>query len=172
MRYLTFIAFVGTVYCANWALKHWGTVPVGFGLRAPAGVWFAGVAFVLRDWLQEIAGRLWVVAAILAGAALSYWVGASVTIPGGHVSIAVASGIAFMLSEFADFSVYTPLRERNLPAAVLASQIVGAVVDSILFLILAFGSLTLLQGQIVGKVWVGLFVAVYLFSRRARVRTA
>lgn len=163
-------AFVATVYGANWALKRWGTVPVGFGLDAPAGVWFAAVAFVLRDWLQEIAGRLWVVIAILMGAALSYWVGASITIPGGHLSLALASGAAFMVSELADLSVYTPLRERNLPLAVLASQIVGAIADSILFLVLAFGSLSLLSGQILGKTWIGLFVAVYLFARRARVR--
>ena len=144
-------AFVATVYAANWALTRWGVVPVGFGLEAPAGVWFAGLGFLLRDLLHEVAGRAWVVGAILVGAALSYWLGANVELPGGHVPIAVASAIAFLASEFADCSVYAPLRERALTAAVGVSQVVGAAVDSALFLWLAFGSLALFAGQFVGK---------------------
>lgn len=150
-RITLFAAFVGTVWLANYAVTHWGLVPVGFGLEAPAGVYAAGLGFLLRDALHEAAGRLWVIAAILAGALLSWWLGASATIPGGRVSIAVASGLAFLLSEFCDFAVYAPLRERTLTAAVGISQVAGAVVDSILFLTLAFGSLALFWGQFVGK---------------------
>jgi len=36
---------------------------------------------------------------------------------------------------------------------VLASSVVGLVVDSVLFLWLAFGSLEFLAGQILGKLW-------------------
>ena len=79
--------------------------------------------------------------------------------------------VAFLLSEFADFAVYTPLARRRLVAAVVASSIVGLVVDSIVFLWLAFGSLEFLFGQIVGKVWMVLlsipFVAVSAPPRRA-----
>jgi uncharacterized PurR-regulated membrane protein YhhQ (DUF165 family) len=37
--------------------------------------------------------------------------------------------------------------------AVVASSVVGLVVDSVVFLWLAFGSLEFLLGQIVGKTW-------------------
>ena len=37
--------------------------------------------------------------------------------------------------------------------AVVASGVVGLVVDSIVFLWLAFGSLDFLAGQVVGKAW-------------------
>ena len=37
--------------------------------------------------------------------------------------------------------------------AVLASAAVGAALDSVVFLRLAFGSLQFLAGQIVGKLW-------------------
>lgn len=37
--------------------------------------------------------------------------------------------------------------------AVLASSVVGLAVDSVLFLQLAFGDLSYLPGQIVGKLW-------------------
>lgn len=65
----------------------------------------------------------------------------------------IASTVAFLLSELADFAVYTPLQERGLVLAVLASSTVGLAVDSVLFLWLAFGSLEFLAGQIVGKGW-------------------
>jgi hypothetical protein len=161
-------AYVGVIWLANWALTRWGVVSVGFGLVAPAGVYFAGLALGLRDVLQDSLGRLAVVVAILLGAAVSYWLGANTEIPGGHVSIAVASGCAFLLSEAADFAVYTPIRERAWLGAVTASNIVGAVVDSLLFLTLAFGTVELWKGQVVGKLWVtALFVAALYVLRLA-----
>jgi len=57
------------------------------------------------------------------------------------------------LSELADFAVYTPLQRRGLLLAVLASSLVGLVVDSLVFLTLAFGSLDFLAGQVIGKAW-------------------
>lgn len=165
-----FAALVATVYGANWALETHGLVPVGFGLEAPAGVYFAGLAFGLRDILHETGGRRWVFAAIVTGAALSYVVSDGVTIPGGHASIAVASASAFLLAELADFAVYSPLRTRHWPAAVTASNLVGAVVDSALFLWLAFGSVTgdVLAGQIIGKAWMipPAMLAAWAWKRR------
>jgi uncharacterized PurR-regulated membrane protein YhhQ (DUF165 family) len=84
----------------------------------------------------------------------------------------VASAAAFLLSEFADFAVYTPLARRRLVAAVVASSVVGLVVDSIVFLWLAFGSLEFLIGQIIGKLWMVLLATpfvVYLRRRDERV---
>lgn len=151
MKWLTAGAFVGTVYAANWALTHYGVIHLFGGLYAPAGVFFAGLGFLLRCALQEVASRVWVIGAIVAGALLSYWLGASAHIPGGHVSIAVASASAFLFSELADWSIYTPLRERTIVGGITAAQVVGATVDSLLFLWLAFGSVTLFWGQFVGK---------------------
>lgn len=172
-----FAAFVATVYGANWALDTYGIVPIGFGLMAPAGVYFAGLAFGLRDLLREAAGRTWrrwVLSAIAVGAILSYVLGDAVTLPGGLVPIALASALAFGLSELADAAVYEPLRERGRARAALASNLVGAVVDSALFLWLAFGSLDFLFEQVVGKMYmVAPVVAVLWFMRsRREVATA
>lgn len=168
MRYLTFAAFVATVWAANWALTRYGVVSVGFGLHAPAGVFFAGLGFLLRDVLHELGGRVWVLAAIATGAVVSYLLGADATIPGGLVPIAVASAAAFGVSELADLSVYVPLRERSLSAAVGLSQVAGAAADSALFLGLAFGSLGLFAGQFVGKTLMVLPVVAVLAVRRMR----
>lgn len=51
----------------------------------------------------------------------------------------------------------------------LLSGATGALVDSALFLALAFGSLDFLWGQFLGKVWWSLFVAL-LWWAAARAR--
>jgi uncharacterized PurR-regulated membrane protein YhhQ (DUF165 family) len=145
--------YIATIFAANWAIATFGQVPVGFGLIAPAGVYFAGLAFTLRDLTQEALGRRWTVVAIIAGAVLS-----AIVSP----QFAFASGAAFLLSETADFLVYAPLRERNWTVAVAASNVVGLVLDSALFLMLAFGSLDFFAGQVVGKGWVTLLTVLPL----------
>jgi len=112
---------------------------------APSGVLMAGIALVLRDLVQRRLGVMASSLAILAGAALS----ALLAPP----ALVIASAVAFLLSEFADLGVYTPLARRGLVVAVVASGVAGLVVDSIVFLWLAFGSLDFLSGQVVGKAW-------------------
>lgn len=163
------ILYVLTILGANYAITHWGnapaflggpyTVPVWPGIEAPSGVLFAGFAFTFRDLTQEWLGRKAVIVAILAGALLS-WVVTS------NRDLAMASAVAFLFSEFADFGVYQPLRERRWLLAVFASNVVGLVIDSILFLQIAFGSLDFIEGQIIGKLWTTVFAVVVLLALR------
>ena len=168
------VLFCLTIPAANWMIGHVGTVcvpngpclvPVAPGIMAPSGVLMVGAALVLRDLVQRRLGVEFGLGAIAAGAAIS----AGLAPP----SLVLASATAFFLSEFADFAVYTPLARRRLVVAVVASSIVGLIVDSIVFLWLAFGSLEFLLGQIVGKLWMVLlavpFVA-YLRRRDERLR--
>jgi queuosine precursor transporter len=154
------IGYILVIVLANWAIQAFGLVPVGFGLLAPAGVYFAGLAFTLRDLVQEQLGRRWTVGAILAGAAISAAL---------SPQLAIASGIAFLVSELADFAVYTPLRQRHWLLAVALSNTVGLVADSVLFLWLAFGSLEFLAGQVVGKGWMTLLAVALLWTVRRRL---
>lgn len=163
MRVLAAVAYLATIVAANWAIVHFGVVPVGLGLMAPAGVYFAGLAFTLRDIVHAAAGRAVTLLVIVAGAALSFLIASP--------ALAVASAVAFGVSELADFAVYEPLHRRRWVLAVAASNIVGLVVDSILFLSLAFGSLAFLPGQIVGKFWMTLLAIVVLVPIR-RLRRA
>ena len=150
--FLYLLAFTLCIPAANWMLGNLGTVcppdgpcliPVAPGLMAPSGVLLAGLALVLRDLVQRRLGKMWSLAAILAGALLSWWL--------APPALVVASALAFLLSELVDFAVYTPLQERRLVLAVVASSLVGLIVDSMVFLYLAFGSLDFIAGQIVGK---------------------
>jgi uncharacterized PurR-regulated membrane protein YhhQ (DUF165 family) len=157
MKYAPLLAYVATIFAANWAITTFGLVPVGFGLVAPAGVYFAGLAFTFRDLTQDSLGRRWTFLAILLGAALS-----------GFLSgpLAIASGAAFLVSETCDLLVYSPLRERRWLLAVGLSNTVGLIVDSVLFLWLAFGSLEFLAGQVVGKTEMTILAVVVLWGWR------
>jgi queuosine precursor transporter len=152
---LFLVLFALTIPAANWLIGNVGTtcvpphgpclLPVAPGLVAPSGVTMVGIALVLRDLVQRRLGTAVSALAVLVGSGLS-----ALFAP---ASLVVASATAFLLSEFADLAVYTPLARRRLVTAVMASSCVGLVVDSVVFLWLAFGSLDFLGGQVVGKAW-------------------
>lgn len=168
--YTAAAAFVGTVWFSNWLLARYGVVPIGFGLYAPAGVFAVGVAFTLRDIVHRTLGRTAVFACIAVGCALAYFVEANVHLPGSHVSIAVASAIAFLLSETADLAVYTPLEERSFVGAVAASNVVGSVIDSALFLwLVGLLSSSLLEGQVFGKLLMTALAIPFVYAARGRL---
>jgi len=165
------VLFGVSIPLANWLIGNVGTscvpdgpcvIPVWPGISAPSGVLAVGAALVLRDMVQRRLGLIWALAAIAAGAALSGLVAAP--------ALVLASILAFALSETADLAVFTPLQRRGLVLAVAASGAVGILVDSILFLSLAFGSLDFLAGQIIGKSWVLLLSLplIHLLRRRDR----
>jgi uncharacterized PurR-regulated membrane protein YhhQ (DUF165 family) len=151
------VAFAATIPAANWLIGNVGTecipngpclVPVGFGLMAPSGVLMIGAALVLRDAVHEAGGVRSALFAIAIGAAASWFL--------APAALVLASVSAFLLAELADLAVYTPLRRKRLATAVLASGAVGAVIDSAVFLWLAFGSLDFVSGQVLGKLWMSL----------------
>ncbi|WP_417452577.1 VUT family protein [Kiloniella sp.] len=164
-----FIAFLFCIPFANWMIGNVGTVcvvdgpcllPVGPDTMAPSGVLMIGAALVLRDMVQRRLGKKWALIAIVIGAALSAYV--------APPALVVASAAAFLLSELADFAVYTPLQERRLVLAVLASSAVGLVIDSVVFLQLAFGNLDFLLGQVLGKSWMVLLALPLISLLRKR----
>lgn len=159
-------AFLACILVANYVTTEYGMIPVGFGLVATAGTYLAGLTFVLRDSIQDGAGKYAVLALIVVGAALSYFVAAPF--------IALASGVAFLASETADLIVYTPLRRRGYVRAAIASNVVGALVDTVLFLWIAgfpvWGSV---PGQMVGKLAItGLVIAAVVAVRNRRAVAA
>lgn len=150
MKYALSSVFVALAVFANWlASKYVVHVPLTTYV-APAGVFCIGAALVLRDWLQQIAGLWWTLALVVIGGGASYLIGDAA----GWTSlqkIALASLVAFIVSETVEAAVFTPLRNRNLTAGVLASGMVGNALDSWLFLTLAFGSTAFFWGNFIGK---------------------
>lgn len=167
------LLYLATIPAANWMIGNVGAVclpqgpclvPVGFGLTAPSGVLVIGIALVLRDLVHRDLGARWAAAGVAAGSALSFAI--------APPALAIASFVAFAVSEALDQAVYTPLRRRRLVLAVLASGVVGAIADSALFLWLAFGSLDHVAGQIVGKLWMVGAAAGFFWLRSRRSAAA
>ena len=167
------VGFTATIPAANWLIGNVGTfcapngpclIPVAPGLMAPSGVLMIGLALVLRDVVHQYLGWRWSFVAILIGTLMSVLV--------APPALVVASCAAFLLSESADLAVYAPLRQRRLWLAVAASGAVGSIVDSVLFLFLAFGSLDHLAGNVVGKIWMSALAVIVIFAiRRINITT-
>ncbi len=167
---LFFSLFLAMIPAANYALLHFGTsclpnepcvLPVWFYpvIYAPSGVMFAGLAFVLRDILQRMAGLSVSLIAVVCGTVLSYLF--------VDERLAIAGSIAYFLSEITDTSVYSYLQKYNLIVAIFISACTGLLIDSLVFLHLAFHSYQFLTGQIIGKLWVVILsIPIIQFSRK------
>ena len=169
------VAFVATVVVANWLVKHYGPVRVWpTALLAPAGVYAAGLAFLLRDTLQRLAGNYVALAGIAAGTVLSVFIATP--------ELAFASASAFAASEAAGLAFFWLLGGTfggpgRVLTALVTSSLVAAAIDSWLFLTLAFHNTAFFNGQFVGKVSVtALALPLVLLARRSyaapRVATA
>lgn len=132
-------------------------LPVAPGIWTASGVYVAGLALAMRDVCHERFGAVAAFAAVLIGAALSAWV---------SPALAFASASAFILCEISDTAVYAGLRRRlSRAAAVAASGIVGACVDGMVFVWLAFGSLDLGAGNVIGKLYASGALAAFWWMR-------
>lgn len=166
---IAFALYVATIPFANWMIGNVGTIcipdgpcmiPVGFGMLAPSGVLMVGAALILRDIVQREFGWHMALVAIFVGAGIS----ALVAPP----ALVIASVAAFLFSEAADLAVYTPLQRKNFPVAIALSGVVGAVIDSAIFLYLAFGNLDHIDGQIWGKASMSIAAGVIIGAWRWR----
>lgn len=164
-------AFTLCIPGANWMIMNVGTsciengpclIPVAPNMLAPSGVIVVGLALIFRDLVQRRLGIVWCITAIFLGALLSAFL--------APPSLLLASGAAFLLSELADCAIYTPLQRKRFVLAVVASGAIGIVVDSALFLHLAFGNMEFLIPQIIGKAWVIALAIPIIVWLRARDR--
>ncbi|MGE0740536.1 MAG: VUT family protein [Hyphomonadaceae bacterium] len=122
--------YVGLMPVINWAFAGIPTIPLPDALGG--GDWHpftivTGLVLVVRDFAQREL-KHWIFAAMFAGLALS-------TLTSWPV-IVVASGVAFLISETADWAVYT-FSKRPLSQRILLSSAVGAPIDQVAFLGLA-----------------------------------
>jgi uncharacterized PurR-regulated membrane protein YhhQ (DUF165 family) len=151
------------------------------GLAAPGGTYAVGVALALVEVAHRTAGsrregwrnaQVMIASGFLASGVLAAYVAIvdanEAAFPGQQFGvlastwrIVLASLAAFAVSESLDNVLGAWLRDR-IPdwARVLSTNPVSAPVDSVVFLAAAFGSLALVEGQIVAKL--GATVAIGL----------
>lgn len=141
-------------------------------LIIPVGSLFAGAVFILRDLVQLKHGKRKTYTTIIWAAALSAALSVSL---GDTAHVAVASAVAFFISEATDTEIFSRLRS-SLVARVLLSGIVGGCLDSVIFVVLGLSPLgagmitwtavpSAILGQLLVKAVVQLLAACYLMIR-------
>lgn len=170
------ILYVALIPFLNWAFGFVGDVPIvapnewaenGISLHPLALV--TGLVFVVRDFVQrEIGQKVLILMAIAIGWSFYY----------AWIVIALASGLAFAISEGFDWLVYTFTKYR-LSTRILLSSAVAAPIDTTVFL---YGADLLKQwefGEPAGNTlhlanWtviiIGKMITAYVLSRIIRRR--
>lgn len=160
-------AYVGLMPLINWSFSAVPLIPLPvIGLYQPLAI-VTGLVLVVRDFAQREIGHR-VLAAMLLGLAFSV-----MTTP---ITIVMASGAAFLVSETVDWAVYT-WTKRPLSERVMLSSLFGAPIDSAVFLyganIARPGSLAMgtLVTSVISKL-IGAAVVALVIARRERKAAA
>jgi uncharacterized PurR-regulated membrane protein YhhQ (DUF165 family) len=123
-------AYVGLMPFINWSFAAVPTAHIpdwlGGGQFQPLAI-VTGLVLVVRDFAQRELGH-WIWGAMIVGLALS-----TLT---SWITVVVASGLAFLISETVDWAVYT-FSKRPLSQRIMLSSVASAPLDQIVFIGLA-----------------------------------
>jgi uncharacterized PurR-regulated membrane protein YhhQ (DUF165 family) len=151
------VLYVVSIVAVNWlfiALAPWST-PLGDLYLANVIV---GFVFVLRDYAQRELGHYVLLATAVAGALTYFMV---------DPAIAIASITAFVLSEAADWAIYSFTR-RPLSERILVSSILAVPLDTLTFQYLAqYLTPAAFTTEVLSKA-VGVVIVWYLLRLRDR----
>lgn len=117
-------AYVALIVAVNYGFTVVPLVPTPWGDMFPPMSLAVGLVFVARDFAQRETGH-WVIGAMLVGGALSYFMASPY--------VAIASVTAFLVSETADWLIYTWTR-RSFAQRILISSAISTPIDSAVFL--------------------------------------
>ena len=120
------ILYVALIVAVNYGFTVAPMVALPGGEMWPPISLAVGFVFIARDYAQREIGHR-VIIAMLAAGVISYFMASPF--------VAVASVAAFLISEFADWAVYS-FTGRSFARRVLLSSAVGTPIDSAVFLAL------------------------------------
>jgi uncharacterized PurR-regulated membrane protein YhhQ (DUF165 family) len=139
------------------AFVIWFGIVTIAGLTFPAGVVWIGLTFSFRDFVQRYWGdwAIW-----------SWMIAASIITLFFNMDIALASMTAFFVSESLDWFIFKVLK-RSFASRVIWSNLFSCSVDSLIFVLLAFGPVwPAIFGQAIIKYLSGLIVLPFLIGRQ------
>ena len=156
MRYKFTTLYIALIVVVNYAFTVVSLVKLPDGTMWPPVSLLVGFVFVARDFAQRKIGHK-VLLAMLVGVAISYFM--------ANPFVATASAAAFLISELVDWAVFT-YTKRPLSQRILFSSLLGAPVDSAIFL----GLLGLLSpvgvAAMTASKLVGAFIVWWMIRRR------
>lgn len=149
MKYRFTFLYVLSIVLVNYGFVKIPPIEVFAGTFWPPMSLLVGFIFVIRDFSQREIGH-YVLVAMLLGAGISWFMASP--------QVAMASAVAFMISELVDWLVYT-VTKRPLSERILYSSILGTPVDSVIFLgMIGFLSPIALIIQVLSKIFGALIV--------------
>lgn len=119
-----FVAYVLAILAVNIGFSYVPMVETPIGMLSPIAIAVGGI-FVLRDYVQRSIGHhvLWGVG---IGAVLSWWL--------ADPFVAIASVLAFVSSELADWALYT-ITKKPFHQRVWVSSLLSTPIDTAVFLL-------------------------------------
>lgn len=157
-------AYIASAVVANLAVARWGADALPF-----TAFFLVGLDLLARDALHEAwSGRgLWPkMGALVVSGSLVTWV-----VSPFAERVALASSVSFACAGASNAAVYALLARRSRFARMQASNVVAAVVDSVVFPAIALGVLSVYvsMSQAGAKVGGGLFwTGVYFWTKGSR----
>jgi uncharacterized PurR-regulated membrane protein YhhQ (DUF165 family) len=124
MHFKYSILYIFLIVAVNYGFTVVSFLPLPGGEMWPPLSLVVGFIFVARDFAQREVGHKVIIAMFLAGA-LSYVMASP--------ALAFASVAAFLVSEFADWAVYS-FTGRPFAQRILLSSVLGTPLDSVVFL--------------------------------------
>lgn len=135
--YAAAVLLLLAVVLANWATAHYPPW-TWWWLVIPAGTWFIGAVFVLRDAVQLALGRR----AAYAVLAAALGVNLLMSLRNDDLAwITAGSALAFAASGVCDTETFTRL-PRGVVQRVLAAGVASGLVDSTIFVLVGLSPLT------------------------------
>lgn len=123
MKYSTI--YVLSIVSINLAFSYIPSVELGDGTIWSVGSIIAGCVFIFRDYAQREVGHRRILVLMAAAGVISYLM--------ADPYVALASALAFLVSEVADWLVYT-LKRGTFKSKVVTSGLVSVPLDTIVFL--------------------------------------
>lgn len=117
-------AYIALIPLVNWLFAFTPAIPITEGFAFNPLSLLVGLVFIARDYAQRAIGHF-IGFAMLIALILTYQLAGP--------ALALASGAAFLISEGADWAVYTFLR-RPFSQRVLISTLIAAPIDTLAFL--------------------------------------
>ena len=125
MTYKFTIGYIISIVLVNIGFVYIPPIPL-LGEMFPPMSLIVGIIFILRDFAQKEIGHR-VLGAMVVGAVLSYFM--------ADPFVAIASVVAFFISEMVDWAVYT-YTKKPLGQRILLSSAIGTPIDSAVFLLI------------------------------------
>lgn len=167
--------YMASIVLGNFFVSYFGIVTL-LGLTFPAGALWIGITFSMRDFVQREwgDGKVWYF--MIASTLITTVLGVVLShLPISPWKVALASAVAFLVSEAVDWFVYW-ITKLDITWRIIISNLFSTPIDSILFVGIAFGSFSFLQppvyGQAIVKYLSGLLVLPILiyFRSKSKIR--